>query len=241
MLAHDEAGPGLLPAAQDHAGAEVPVGDPQVPGLRAVQQRRHRDALACVRVLAGHHVHYKAAVGIVNHQRVPRQRRTAQAAQRGQPLLAGRQVVAVQHPQPPAGQARRVVQRRQHRRQPLGAATHKRAQDGRLGVVHLIIQRGQRHRQAWRLPCCRVQGWAQPQRHQRGQLHNRREQQLARILPLPVRLEHLVHPACRQRVLQGHMRHYARRRMLLKPLHNRRPYQPAAIQSFAHLPKLGKA
>ena len=50
----------------------------------------------------------------------------------------------------------------------------------------------------------------------------------AGILPLPARLEHLVHPTRRQRVLQRQARHHARRRVPLKPLQNRRPSEPTA-------------
>ena len=77
VLAHDEAGVRLVPALHDHARAEVAVGDPQLPRLRAVQQRRNRSTLALVRVLAGHDVGDQAAVRVVDHQCLPRQRRTA--------------------------------------------------------------------------------------------------------------------------------------------------------------------
>jgi len=71
---------------------------------------------------------------------------------------------------------------------------------------------------------------SQPQAHQRHQLNNGREQQLARILLLAMGFEYLVHPARRQHVLQCHPRHHARRRRPLKPLQHRWPNQPIPIQ-----------
>ncbi len=238
VLAHDETGACVLQAPQHRAGAVVPVGDPQLPRPCAFQQRRHPGALARVRVLAGHQVHHQATIRVVCHQRVPRQRRTAQGAQGQQALLAARQVVAVQHPHLPAGQAGRRAQLRHHRRQPLGAAANEGTQHAGFGVVDLVIQGRQRHRQRRHLARCRVQGRAQAQRHQRGQLDHGREQQLTRILPLPMRLEHLVHPARRQRVLQRQARHHARRRVPLKPLQNQRPHRTNRNRTLAHPLKL---
>src|SRR6185312_1671412 len=60
-----------LPGLQHGAGAKMPVGDPQLAGLRAVQQRRNRGTLAHMRVLAGHEVAHQAAVRVIHHQRLP--------------------------------------------------------------------------------------------------------------------------------------------------------------------------
>jgi len=69
--------------------------------------------------------------------------------QRRQALLARRQAVAVEHAHPPARQDGAAVHRRGHRRQALGAAAHQGAQDGRLGVVDLVVS----SREYWRWRC----------------------------------------------------------------------------------------
>jgi hypothetical protein len=48
----------------------------------------------------------------------------------------------------------------------------------------------------------RMQRGPQPQRYQQHQLHHAGEQQFARVLSLPMGLEHLVDPAGRQRLIQ---------------------------------------
>ena len=151
------------------------------------------------------------AIPIPDHHGLSRQRRTTKPAQKRQPLLARGQVVAVQHPHLPAGQARAAAHRCHHRRQPLGTALHQRAQDGRLRVAHLVIQGGQRHRQSSHLSCRRVQRRPQAKANQRHQLDNGGEQQLPRILLPPMRLEHLVNPAGRKSMVQRKPRHYTNR------------------------------
>jgi len=128
-----------------------------LPRLRAGQQWRNQSTLALVRVLVGHDVGNQAAVRVVNHLRLPRQRRTTMPTQRRQALLAVRQVMAVEHAQAPAWQERAAVHGCGHRRQALGAAAHQGAQDGRLGAVDPVIQRRQRDRQRRYRPRRRMQ------------------------------------------------------------------------------------
>lgn len=202
----------------------MPIPDPGLSRLGAFDQFGRAHALALVGILAGHDVAHQGAVRVVDHQRVARQRRAAKAAQRRQPLLAGRQVVAVEHPQLPARQARRPAKTCGHRRQPLCAALHQRAQHRRLGALDLGVQRRQRHRhQLVHLARRRMQRWAQAQCDQRHQFHHGGEQQLARVLALAVLLEHLVDPLRRQRLVQRQARHHARRAGVLEPLNNRLP------------------
>lgn len=223
VLAHHEARPRLVPALKKRAGAAMAVSDPKLPRPGPVQQGNRQCAFALMRVLARHHVGHKAAVRVVDNHRLPRQGRAPVPAQHAQALFARRQVVAVDHARRKARKARAGAHPCHHGRKPLGAALHQAAQDVGLSVVDLVVERGQRHRQAVHLPRRRVQGRTQPQHHQGHQLHHRREQQLARTLPLPVRLEHGVNPAGRKRVLQGRSGHHARRRALLEPRQNNRP------------------
>jgi len=133
-------------------------------------------------------------------------------------LLARRQVVAVQNAHLPAGQPGRCTQGRHHRREPLSVAANECKQHAGFSMGDLVIQRCQPHRQRRHLAGCRVQGRALAKRYQRGQINHGREQQLARILPLPVRLEHVINLALRQRSFQRRVRHHIRRRMPLKAL-----------------------
>jgi hypothetical protein len=216
VLAHDEAGTGLVPALDNDSRTEVAVGDPQLLRLRTLQQRpRHRTLLG-VGILARHDVRHQPAVGVVHHQRVARQRRTPVAPQGRQALLAGRQMIAVEHPQLPSRQARREAQRFDHRQQSLCTLLHQPTQDRRLGASHLVVQRRNRYRQLHCLLRRRVQRGPQPQRHQRGELDHRRKQQFAWVLPLAGLLEHLVDPACGHGVFQRQAHHHAQRGMCFK-------------------------
>ncbi len=132
-------------------------------------------------------------------------------------------VIAVEHAQLVARQSGTRTQMRHHRGKPLGRALHQSAQDAWLGMVDLVIQRGQRDRQMLHLPRRRMQRRTQPQRNQRHQLHNCREHQLARILALALGLEHRVNPVWRKRPLQSRPRHHACRRVLFKARQNNRP------------------
>ena len=223
MFADEETGLRRLPAQQDRARAELPIRHPELPRLGAVQQGANRRALALVRVLAGHDVGDQPAVGVVHHQRVSRQRRPAVAAQGRQALLAGRQVVAVEHTQLPARQAGAAAPSRRHRPEPLGAAADQRPQDRRLGATDLVVECAHRHRQGLQGPRCRVQGRAQTEGDQRHRLDHRGEQQLTRVLPLAVFLEHRVDPLARKGMLQRNPRHHTRRCLLLKALEDRGP------------------
>ncbi len=75
VLAHDETGPCRVLGPHSQARAEVALGNPQLPRLRAVQQRRNQSTLTLVYVLSDHDVDNQAAVGIVDHQRLLRERR----------------------------------------------------------------------------------------------------------------------------------------------------------------------
>ena len=239
MLAHEEAGLRCLPAQQDRAGAELPIGDPQLPWLGAVQQGGHRGALALIRVLTGQDVGDQPAVRVVYHQRVPRQRGPTMPAQGRQALLAGWQVIAVKHAHLPARQAGTAAPSRGHRHQALGAAAHQRPQDRWLGAVDLVIERGQRHRQRFHGPRRSMQRWTEAEGDQRHKLDHGREQQLARVLPLAVLLEHRVDPLARKGMLQRNPRHYARRCMLLKTCKDKGPDGPAPVQVCNHRLKDG--
>jgi hypothetical protein len=223
VLAHPETRPRRLPAGQQRAGAELPVGDPKLPRLGALQHRDGQRAFALVRVLARDQVDHQAAVGVVHHDRLPRQSRPTMPSQRCQALVAAGQVIAVKHAQRVARQRRSGGQRCHHRRKPLGRTLHQGAQDARLGVVDLVVERGQRHRQRALLARRRMQRRTQPQRDQRHQLHHRGEQQLTRILALARGLEHQVDPVGGKRTVQRRARHHARRRVLLEPSQDNRP------------------
>lgn len=204
MLAHDEGRLRLLPALQQSAGTKIAVSQPQLARLGTRHQRPRHGTLALVRILARHNVRDQGLVGVVDHQGVSGQGRAALTAQRRQSFLARGQMVA--------------AQLRHDRRQTGGAALHQRAQHRRLRAIDLVVQRRQRHGQMLHLARCCMQRRAQPQRDQHHQLHHAGHHQLARVLPLAAGLEHLVDPACRQRLLQRHTRHHAHRRMLFKPL-----------------------
>lgn len=141
VLAHDAARTALDQPLHDGLGAEVSVANPHLPCLRLLNQSGCARALALVGILASHDVAHQRAVRVVHHQRVARQRRAPQSAQRSKPLLAGRQVVAIEHPQLPARQALPLRQGADQRRQTLGAALHQRTQHGGLGALHFGIQR----------------------------------------------------------------------------------------------------
>ena len=78
-------------------------------------------------------------------------------AQRRQPVLAGRQMIAVEHTQTPAGQAGCIWRCRNHRLQTLGAPLYQCVQDRGLGAVEFIVQRCQRDRQVLGRGCRGVQ------------------------------------------------------------------------------------
>ncbi len=61
-----------------------------------------------------------------------------------------------------------------------------------------------------------MQGGRRPERHEHHQPDDGGEQQLARVLPLSMLVEHLVDPAGRQCVFQGRACHQARRCILLE-------------------------
>jgi site-specific DNA recombinase len=239
MLAHQEAGLRRLPAQQDRSRAELPISDPQLPRPSAVQQVGDGRALALVGVLAGQDVGDQPAVRVVDHQRVSRQRRAAVPAQGCEALLAGRQVVAVEHAQLPARQAGAAIPACSHRPQPLGAAANQRPQHARFGAIDLVVERADRHRQPLQGPRRGVQGRAQAKGDQRHQLDHRREQQLARVLPLSVLLEYRVDPVARKGVLQRNPCHHARRRALLETLEDRVPNGTAPVLARNRKPKDG--
>lgn len=133
------------------------VGDPDLPRLGALQQGNRQRAFALVGVLTRDHVGHKPTVGIVNHDRLPRQSRPTMPAQHPQALFAPGQMIAVEHAKLIAGQTRLNVHVRHHRRKPLGRALHQSLQNARLGVVDLVIQRRQRYRQIVHLPRRRMQ------------------------------------------------------------------------------------
>ena len=224
VLAHNEAGRRLLPAPQQCAGAEMAIGDPHLSRPGRPQYRKGQRAFALMRVLPRDQIGHQAAVGIVNHDRLPRQSRPTMPAQHRQALFTARQVVAVEHAKLITRQRRVETDSRHDRGQPLGRTLHQGPQNARLGVIDLVIQRGQRHRQIAPLPCRGMQRGTQPQRHQRHQLHHRGEHQLARILALAFSLEHCIHPIRGKRVLQGRPCHHAGRRVLLKLSQNNRPH-----------------
>jgi len=80
------------------------VGNPKLPRLGALQHRDGQRAFALVRVLARDQVDHQAAVGIVHHDRLPRQSRPTMPSQRCQALVAAGQVIAVEHAKLIAGQ-----------------------------------------------------------------------------------------------------------------------------------------
>jgi hypothetical protein len=133
------------------------VGDPDLPRLGALQQGNRQRAFALVGVLTRDHVGHKPTVGIVNHDRLPRQGRPTMPAQHPQALFAPGQMIAVEHAKLIAGQTRLNVHVRHHRRKPLGRALHQSLQNARLGVVDLVIQRRQRYRQIVHLSRRRMQ------------------------------------------------------------------------------------
>lgn len=143
MLAHNEAGLALAQAAQQRCSTKVPVCYPHLLREGRLDQRGCCHALALVRILTRHDVAHQGTVRVVEHQRVARASRAAKAAQRGQPLVTGGQVVAVQHAQLPAGQAGLPGQARDQGRKPLGAALHQRAQHWRLAAIDFVVQRRQ--------------------------------------------------------------------------------------------------
>lgn len=98
-------------------------------GLGALHQGLHLDALAFVRVLAGHDIAHQAHVRFVDHQAVTGQRRAPMPAQRLQPLVAGRQVIAVDDAQLPAPLAGSPIELFDNRTQALraGACTEGRS------------------------------------------------------------------------------------------------------------------
>jgi site-specific DNA recombinase len=239
MLAHQEAGLRGLPTQQNRSRAELPIGDPQLLRPSAGQQVGGRRALALVRVLAGQDVGDQPAVRIVDHQRVSRQRRAAVPAQGCEALLAGRQVVTVEHAQLPARQAGTTIPARGYRPQPFGAAADQCPQHRRLRAIDLVVERADRHWQRLQAPRRSVQRRAQAKGDQPHQLDHRREQQLARVLPLSVLLEYRVDPAARKGVLQRNPCHHACRRALLETLEDRVPNGTAPVLARNRKPKDG--
>ena len=215
------------PAQQQRAGAEMAVGDPHLSRPGRLQHRKGQHAFALMRVLPRDQVAHQAAVGIIHHDRLPRQSRPTMPVQHRQSLFAARQMVAVEHAKLIAGKCGADADTGHDRGQPARRTPHQGPQNARFGVVDLVIQRGQRNRQIAPLPCRGVQGRTQPQRDQRHQLHHRGEQQIARILPLTFGLEHRVNPISGKCVLQCRSRHHTRRRVLLKAGQHNRPFGPS--------------
>ncbi len=192
VLAHNEAGPGLVAALQDGAGAKVAVCDPYLARPGAIEQGHHAGALTFVGVLAGHQIDHLRQVGVVHHQRVTGQRRTTVPAQRRQALLRAWQVVAIDDAHLPARHTGGHVQRRSDGPQARAAALNQGAQQRQFGALDLVVERGQRDGQMLHLARRRVQRRLQAQAHQGHQLHDGGKEQLARVLALAVGLEHLV-------------------------------------------------
>jgi hypothetical protein len=84
-----------------------------------------------------------------------------------------------------------------------------------------------------------VQGRAQAEGDQHHQLDHGGEQQLTRVLPLTVVLEHRVNPTARKGVLQRNPRQDARRRVLLKTLEDKGPDGPAPVPVCNRRLKMG--
>lgn len=101
MLAHDEARLALVQSTQQGFGAEMAIGDPCLPRLGASDQLGGVHTLALMRVPACQDIAHQGAVRVVDHQRMAGQCRAAETAQRRQPLLAGQQVVAIEHKRQP--------------------------------------------------------------------------------------------------------------------------------------------
>ena len=104
-------------------------------------------AFALVGVLARDHVGDQPAVGIVHHRSTAPAKPPHDARAARQALLAAGQVIAIEHAQLLARQSRGDGSMRAITAQPLGATAHQRPQDARLGVVDLVVERRQRHRQ----------------------------------------------------------------------------------------------
>ena len=104
VLANHEKSPPAGQAKHNSRGAKVAVGHDTVPRRDGGQHFLEQGALLGVGVFAGHHLSGQIQLGIVEHQRLPRQGGRAVAAQCPQAMLRARQVVAVQHPHPIAAQ-----------------------------------------------------------------------------------------------------------------------------------------
>ena len=70
VLAHDEAGLGLVAAPQDGANAKVAVRDPYLTRPGPVEQRHHASALTFVGVFAGHQIDHLGSVALAVKQAV---------------------------------------------------------------------------------------------------------------------------------------------------------------------------
>jgi hypothetical protein len=137
-------------------------------------------------IFARHEVYDNSGIRIVDYQRVARQRGATKRPQRCEAFLARRQMIAVHNANAvPGTQARlRLSRPSQHWFQPSHAADDERPRKRWLGVVDLVVQRCQRHRQILaRLRSC-VYGRLKSHRHDRHEIHRGRKQQLSRVLPL---------------------------------------------------------
>ena len=125
------------------------------------------------------------------------------------PLLAGRQVVSIQHAHSIARSPGRLPQLQllDHGRQALPAALHQDTHQLPWRGVHLVVERLHRHLQLVAGLRGGMQRRAQSQGHQRNQLHLGGEEQLAGVLPLTMLLEHCLQPLGAQRALHEQPRH----------------------------------
>ncbi len=220
MLADDEGGLLVMDGHQNPHGREVPVGQPQLSWLYAGKERPHQGALLRMGILGRQDVHHLVHLWRIHHQGLPGQGRSPEASQRLEPLLAGGQVVAIQHAHPvaPGPRLLQLLHRLDHGRKPLSAALYQRSYHLRLGMIDLVVQGCQRHPQLASGLCRRMQRRAQAQGHQHHQLHHGGEKQLSRVLLVAVLLENLVDPFGTQRPLQDQPCHDSQGAFALKAL-----------------------
>ena len=186
VAADQEGGPLVMPVQEVPGGAEVPVHDVQLARPGGIDHGRHDPALLAVGVLPGEHVGDQLAVGVEDHQGLAGQGRRAGETRHLEAMLGAGEVIAIDHQGAPArDQGQAAPGQMFLHGQELGAAeAHQGPGDPRLGAGKLAVEGLQGDGDALAAgDKGRMHRGLDLQHRQAGDIEERGEEQLARVLP----------------------------------------------------------
>ena len=219
--------------AEEVDGAEVTVGDPQIPQLDAGQHLGQQRPLGRMSVLGEKHVAHQPAPLFPDDQRTAGERGVPRRAQFFDAVLRRGEEIAVQnfHIQLRHPGARRNLQQFQHARRLAIRVPHQGLGDLRFDRLELVVQRLIGNRQPVLAgPIRREHCWLDLQHHLGHHLQHGRKQQVPFVLPLRMIAKQCVDRAGREHPFQRRSYHHAKWPLLRKRLKDRFQQHPCRLQ-----------